>query len=209
MKQTAFQKINWQHRYAHGGSLRQKRAGRKERAISLKDPIHLVLKTNRECVPGGFRTPKRFRLIHQVCDRYSKRFFVKIEKMSVQGDHLHLIVRATKRSGFQHFLRVFTGQIAQQFENKGLIELQHTVKALAQVTGTPGRYTNQTKSLEKERRKLWKYRPFTRVVKSYRAYLTLRDYVQLNEQEARGQIRYRGNRLKALRDDEWRVLWGS
>ncbi len=55
--------------------------------------------------------------------------------------------------------------------------------------------------------KLWKYRPFTRVVKSYRAYKTVRDYIQLNEKEAIGEIRYQKRRLKGLSSSEWEVLW--
>ena len=55
--------------------------------------------------------------------------------------------------------------------------------------------------------KLWRYRPFTRVVKGYRAYKTVRDYIQLNEKEAIGEIPYRKRRLKGLSASEWDVLW--
>ena len=54
---------------------------------------------------------------------------------------------------------------------------------------------------------LWMYRPFTRVVRGYKAYKIVRDYVQLNEAEARGVIRYRTRRLKGLSMGEWELLW--
>ncbi len=51
-------------------------------------------------------------------------------------------------------------------------------------------------------------RPFTRVVKGYRAYRTVQDYVQLNELEALGKIPYRKARLSGLRKEERDGLWG-
>src|SRR5262249_36506419 len=49
-----------------------------------------------------------------------------------------------------------------------------------------------------EEPKLWKYRPFTRVIKGWKAYKIARDYVQLNEKEARSEVPYRKRRLKGL-----------
>lgn len=235
-------KIHWVHRDSHGGTLRNKRLGRKERKISAKHPIHLVLKCNKESVPGGLRTPKRFKLIHELCDRYQKRFFVKVEQISVQGDHVHLVLRTMKRSGLQNFLRVFSGQIAQRFQKTGLMLLTvpvafetmaavdrdraESIPARTQaqkqkntppqtVTGTPepraprgqpSAVKNVTGTRNK-RAQLWKYRPFTRVVKGRRAYFTVKDYVQLNEKEAQGLIRYRKERLRGLTRVEYERLW--
>jgi hypothetical protein len=55
--------------------------------------------------------------------------------------------------------------------------------------------------------KLWKYRPFTRVVRGFRAYKIVRDYIQLNEKEATGEIRYSKQRLRGLLADELSRLW--
>jgi hypothetical protein len=55
--------------------------------------------------------------------------------------------------------------------------------------------------------KLWKYRPFTRVVRGFRAYKIVRDYIQLNEKEATGEIRYSKQRLRGLLSDELSRLW--
>ena len=123
MKQLVFKSTAWKHRLSHGGELRKLRAGRKLRALSTKDPIHLVLKANRECLRGGgLRSYKRYFLIQKLIQVYAKRFFVKIEQISVQGDHVHLLIRITRRSLCQSFLRVLPGQIAQQFIAKGLAE---------------------------------------------------------------------------------------
>ena len=188
MTSIASQKL-LQHRLSHGGILRNVRRGRRERPLSTKHPIHLVFKADRQLIPGGFRTHRRFQLIHQLVQKYALKFYVKVEQISIQGNHWHLIVRTSRRSGFQNFLRVVAGQTAQRFLVEGLVRIPS-------VTDTPVK-----------RRRLWAQRPFTRVVKGYRAYRTVQDYVQLNELEARGKIPYRKARLNGLRKEEREKLW--
>ncbi len=173
---------------SYGGTLRQKRDGRGARPLSPREPLHLVLKANKERVRGGLRTPRRFLLIHQILEKYSKKFFVKIEQISVQADHIHLNLRTSRRSNYQSFFRVYAGQIAQRFEKEGVLTV---------VTDTPARLG----------KRLWRYRPFSRVVRGYRAYRTLRNYIQLNEKEATGKIPYRASRLRGLSNAEWEILW--
>ncbi len=263
MKQTAFQKIHWKHRYSHGGSLRQLRAGSGARPLSTKASLHLVLKANRERVRGGLRVSRRFQLIHFLIQKYAVKFFIKVEQASIQNDHIHLLIRTSRRSLYQHFFRVLAGQIAQRFEKEGLLSVCKTqspagvsvtqAESLAvtdtptgssgeanvpRVTGTPRRGALvESEGLEAERslgvggacgapigdgakglsgtdkaeakrlQKLWKHRPFTRVVKAYRDQLQVRNYIQLNEKEALGEIPYRKERLRALSAEEWERLW--
>jgi len=63
-----------------------------------------------------------------------------------------------------------------------------------------------TKNLAKVK-KLWRHRPFTRVVKGWRAYNIVRDYIQLNEKEALGDIPYRAERLRGLSSSDREILW--
>lgn len=59
------------------------------------------------------------------------------------------------------------------------------------------------------KKKLWKYRPFSRVVVGgFRALKMIWDYVQLNEKEALGKISYRKERLRGLSLADWQILWG-
>ncbi|MGZ5278854.1 MAG: hypothetical protein ACXWC9_02865, partial [Pseudobdellovibrionaceae bacterium] len=104
--QLSFQKSNWRHQHSHDGSLRQKRLGRGVRPLSTKEPIHLVLKANRELIKGGFRLSRRFALIHHLIERYKTMFFVKVEQVSIQGDHNHLLIRTTRRLHYHYFFRV-------------------------------------------------------------------------------------------------------
>ncbi len=244
MKQTAFQKIHWKHRFSHGGSLRQLRAGRGARPLSTKASLHLVLKANRDRVRDGLRVSRRFKLIHFLIQKYAVKFFIKVEQISIQNDHIHLLIRTSRRSLYQHFFRVLAGQIAQRFEKEGLLSVCKTqspagvsvtqAESLAvtdtptgssaeakipRVTGTPRRGALvESEGLEAERslgvsagtvklQKLWKYRPFTRVVRAYKDQLQVRNYIQLNEKEALGEIPYRKRRLRGLSAEEWDVLW--
>jgi len=277
--QLSFQKTNWRHQHSHGGSLRQKRAGRGARPLSTKQSIHLVFKANKDVIRGGFRLHRRFALIHHLLQRYRMKFWIRIEQVSIQGDHIHLLIRTTRRSQYLYFFRVLAGQIAQKFEKEGLLTVpssrtavtssnaavtssnaavsanakalasssQHpnkgvtdtpkwkvsveagsfgaskvSVKARA-VTDTPGRQvsvegTSLRSGLEMSSRsiqnqsfarlkRLWKQRPFTRVVKGWRAYKTVRDYIQLNEKEALAHIPYRSERLRGLSSSDWEILW--
>lgn len=197
MKQKDLEKINWKHRYSHGGMLRQKRKGRKARPLSTKTTIHLVLKANKECIRGGFRTRRRFQLIQYILRKYAKHFWVNIDQLSIQNDHIHLLIRAPRRFKYLDFFRVIAGQVAQKFEQEGLF----SPAFVKRVTDTPGNHASG-------KRKLWRYRPFSRVIaKGYKALRIVQNYVQLNEQEALGKIKYRKERLKGLSLRDWQILW--
>ena len=187
--QFQFQSSTSKHRYSHGGSLRNQRAGRGLRPLSCREPLHVVFKVNKIILKHKtLRSKHGFPLVQRIIKRYAKRFFVKIEQLSVQNDHLHLLIRTSRRSLFHHFFRVVAGQIAQQFANQGLC-----------VTDTP-------KSGMQSRR-LWRHRPFSRVVRGYRAYRIVRDYIQLNQKEVLGVIRYSKLRLGGLSMGDWKLLW--
>ncbi len=117
---------------------------------------------------------------------------------------MHFLIRCQRRTQYQNFFRVACGQIAQQFQKQGLMNFAIHLQKENSVTGTP-RNSSKASSLIT---KLWKYRPFTRVVRGWKAYQVVRNYVQLNEQEALGNILYRKQRLRGLSMSEWEVLWG-
>jgi hypothetical protein len=112
-------------------------------------------------------------------------------------------------------MRVFAGQMAQRFAKEGLIVVTAAPRVTdtpagrksAHVTGTARRGKRGSVTDTPKRQKLWKHRPFTRVVRGKKAHEIVQDYVRLNEMEALGQIPYRKDRLKALSVEEWRKLW--
>ncbi|WP_413295125.1 transposase [Bdellovibrio sp. HCB185ZH] len=181
-RQQTFSVLNthWKHRYCHGGALRKSSHGRCARPLSTKDPLHLVFKVNKAAVKNGLRHPRNFGLINILLKKYSRRFHVKVEQFSIQTDHIHLLLRGSRRSGLQSFFRVVAGQFAQVLTD--------------------------TFSRKHEGVKVWKYRPFSRVVKGFQSYKIVRDYIQLNELEAAGRP-YSKTRLRGLREAQLRELW--
>lgn len=154
------------------------------RPLSTKEPLHLVFKINKSVLKKGLRHPKNFALINHLFKKYGNHFFIRIEQLSIQNDHIHCLIRAPKRRLYLNFFRVIAGQIAQR---------------LQLVTYTQDNSANTTR--------LWKHRPFSRVVRGLNAYEVVRNYIQLNEKEASGIIRYNKNRLKGLSSDDWQALW--
>ncbi|WP_413294253.1 transposase [Bdellovibrio sp. HCB185ZH] len=182
MKQQTFSALNihWKYRYCHGGTLRKSAKGRGARPLSSRDPLHLVFKVNKNAVKGGLRSPRNFALINRLIKKYSIRFFVKIEQFSVQTDHVHILARSATRAQMKSFLRVLAGQFAQVLTD--------------------------TFASRSEGPRVWKYRPFSRVIKGYKPYLIVRDYIQLNELEVKGRS-YSKTRLRGLCSEQLRELW--
>ncbi len=136
---------------------------------------------------GGLRGSKSQKIIKFLFQKYAKKFFVRIDQLTIQHDHIHVIVRSPRRFYFQSFFKVIAGQIAQVFQTKGLLKPDdELLKPNQGMTDTP-RGTG-----------LWKYRPFTRVIRGWKVYGIVRGYMQLNELEALGHIPYRKLRLKGL-----------
>ncbi len=187
-KQLKFFASRGIHAHCHGGMLRKVRAGRFARPLTSKDPLHLVFKVERQKLrTRSLRTHKNFKRIHDIVGHYSKRFYVKVEQISIQGDHIHALVRTSRRSNFHNFFRVVAGQISQQFQKEGwLLPIQ--------VTG-------------KKPLPFWRHRPFSQVVKGWKANKTIRDYIQLNEKEGRFDIAYQKERLRGLSPEDWKILW--
>lgn len=194
-RQTQYSFLNehYKHKYSSGGSLRSKKLGRSQRSLSCKEPLHLVFKVNQSRLRHKtLRSFQGFKLIDKIIKKYSAKFYVQVEQITIQNDHLHLLIRTKRRSQFHSFFRVVAGQIAQIFNKQGLLLSQR-------MTDTPNIQINGTQ--------LWKYRPFTRVIRGYKAYKLVRNYIQLNEKEITGEIKYRGSRLKGVLDCEWKILW--
>ena len=211
-KQFDFVKPNWQFRYNHGGTLRNKRRGRTARPLSTKAPIHLVFKTDIQCLRRGLRSPLGFKIVNQTIQKYAQRFFVKVEQVSINNDHIHLLVRFSKRTHAQSFLRTVSGQIAQQFQKNGFMvtackpESSRDEKVRVTDTLIHQKNAGQKARAHGERRRIPK-RPFTRVIQGWKPYQIVRNYIQLNIKEAAGLILYKKDRLKGLSSSEWQILW--
>ena len=98
-------------RTQHGGDVR--RGQRKlDRPVSTKRPMHVVLASHRARGPWSLR--KHDRAVREVLRRMARRFDVRMYDFANVGSHLHLVLRARRREGFQAFLRSFAGIVARR-----------------------------------------------------------------------------------------------
>lgn len=148
---------------AHGGTLRNTRSGRFARPLDTKNTMHLVLRSSKATKDWSFKRPKNERKIAEIVAKFSVKYGVKIVSMANVGNHLHFQIKLATRFGYKPFIRAVTSAIAMK------------------ITGL-----NRWTAHEMEKLKFWDYRPFTRVVLGFKAFLKLKDYIQINEIEGFG-----------------------
>jgi hypothetical protein len=144
---------------AYGGELLKTRKGRTgPRPLDTKNTMHLVLRSSKAKGDWSFR--KHANKIDQIVARFSTKYGIRIISAANVGNHMHLQMKLANRFTYKPFIRAITGSIAMA------------------VTGT----SRWKKALGK----FWDYRPFTRVVQSFRGFLKLRDYIRINQLEGFG-----------------------
>jgi transposase IS200 family protein len=101
MRQTGFSFLR-DYKKEFGGSLL---AGKRKtaRPLSVKKPIHLVLKsTGGSCFNPGNR--KLESLIRSHADKYG----IKLYEISLNWSHIHLLIRLPSREAYLAFIRTMT-----------------------------------------------------------------------------------------------------
>ena len=153
---------------AHGGELMKTRAGRAQsRPLSTKESMHLVVRSTLARGEWSFTKFKNRSLIKAIVNRASKRYGVRIHSMGVVGNHIHFHLKLGNRYLYNGFIKSLTIGIAMA------------------VTGT----SRLNPVLKNQVRKFWDYRPFTRVVRGFRSFLNLKDYIGINQLEGFGLTR--------------------
>jgi putative transposase len=147
---------------AYGGELYKKRKGRlRGRPLDTRSTMHLVLRSSQA---RGTQSFWRHRpVVKALTTKFAQKYGVKVLSLANVGNHLHFHIQLGYRRTYPAFIRALTGSLAMA------------------VTGTSRWKPGKTK--------FWDYRPFTRIVKGYRAFLSLRDYIQINQLEGLGYRR--------------------
>lgn len=154
---------------SYGGTLLRTRKGRASgRPLSIKDSLHLVLRSSKATGKWSFRLPSHKRKILQIIEKFAGKYSVQIKSFANVGNHLHIHLRLQTRAGYRPFIRAITGAIA------------------VAVTGAT-RWNRSRQQIGKL--KFWDYRPFTRVVRGFQATLRLQDYIRINQWEGHGLSR--------------------
>jgi REP element-mobilizing transposase RayT len=157
---------------AYGGALLRTRAGRAHgRPLSTRDTMHLVLRSSRATGAQSFR--RHTARLDAILRKFSARYGVRVLSFANVGNHLHLQIKLSNRQLYKPFIRALTAAIAMA------------------VTGA-----SRWKKMDG---KFWDYRPFSRVVKSWRGFLALKDYIYINQLEGAGVGRGRAEFIMARR----------
>lgn len=156
---------------SYGGLLLRTRKGRSAggRPLSTRDSLHLVLRSFQAKGEWSLRHPKNKRRVLAIVQKFATKYAIDIKSMANVGNHLHFHIQLKHREGYKPFIRAITGAIAMA------------------VTGASRWRRNFLKRTKKL--KFWDYRPFTRVVRGFRAVIALKDYIQINFWESQGLSR--------------------
>ena len=149
------------------GGVAIKGHARESRPLSMKRPIHLVMRSSRAQGDKSFLRKTNSAKIEKIVEKHARACGVKIYDFANGGNHLHLIVRLTNRPLFKKFLRIISGLIARH--------ILGAEKFSAQL---------------KEKQKFWDALPFTRIAKWGPSYEILKSYFVLNKLEALGFVKW-------------------
>jgi REP element-mobilizing transposase RayT len=117
----------------------------------------------------------------------NQRFDFEIGKIEYSNNfnHLHMLLRFPSRAIYLRFIRSLTGSLALA------VTKASKMKSLKSIFGEDG---------------FWDFRPFTRVVRSWRGYRIAMDYVLLNDLESMSVLPKRSERLRGIASDERRYF---
>jgi putative transposase len=164
---------------AYGGELRNTRKGRSgPRALSTKDTMHLVLRSSLAQGPWSFR--RNDGKIKATVKKFTHKYGVKLISLANAGNHLHMQIQITNRHTYRAFITALTSTLALVVTGASFkCSMKDRAKDLGIAVG----------NIQKKILRFWDYRPFTRIVRGYKALLNLKDYIEINRLEVRGYDR--------------------
>ena len=192
------------HQREHGGSLAVGKR-RSARPLNLKLSHHLTLKSSHAL--GARSLFRHKKMILGLIRKNSLKFHVKVYEYALQGNHLHLLVKAQSREGLQNFFRVIAGHVAQRIleacplpgpERGGAPagnKISRSSRAIVAAAGTqPGAATlpaqNHEHGCKKNRRRFWSFLLYSRAVSWGREFQIVKTYIQKNTLELLRLVAY-------------------
>jgi REP element-mobilizing transposase RayT len=186
-QQTLFKEPN-EKRFFGGELLNGRR--KSSRPLCGKSAIHTVLKSQWARGTNAFTHRDNFTAIENLIRNRAKKYGIRIYRIAIVSDHIHLLLRAKRRWLYRAFISSLTGQIAQ-----------HVMK-FQSFAGFLKRFAGEGYQKQHKEQKFWIYRPFTRILCWGRDYRNCLKYLLRNKLEALGFIKYQ------LRTDyyaKWRI----
>ena len=158
-----------------GGDIRYRKS---KRPFDSKQALHVVLKSDL-CRPGWSFTHPMARLkIEEMARDQAKIAGLKLYKIAVVHNHIHLLMHGKRRDALGRFLRAFSGVLAKRMRHWAQ-EKHLNVNTIPHV-----------KLSSQKKVSFWSARPFTRLVKFGRQWRNVLKYLEKNHQEAMGFVAY-------------------
>jgi hypothetical protein len=169
---------------SYGGEKRSTRKSRSiRRPLAVRKTMHVVLKSS--LAKGEWSLRRHHERIAAITKRFAARHHVKILKFANVGNHLHVHLQLSHRYSYAAFIRGWTAALAMA------------------VTGA----SRWSKPEALKTRGFWDYRPFTRVVTTFREFKILNQYITKNQYEGAGIPREAVDRFfKRVNEAKRRIL---
>ena len=187
---------------AYGGELQKTRKGRQgPRPLDTRNSMHLVLRSSKAKGLWSFNRAENYKKIKTILAKFTTKYGIQILSMATVGNHLHLHIKLTNRHTYKPFIRATTASIAMAVTkcsrwHKGRTE--GLLKADGQTYRPIEGAANDESSTK--RLKFWDYRPFTRVIVSFKNFLNLKDYIKINQLEG---FYGREFAVQMIKGDKW------
>ena len=160
--QTDLFSQKWSMKY--GGDLRKKAKNRGARPLVMKQgSLHLVMRSTQAKGEWSLAHKKNRERVAKFIETFSKNKGVKILSLANVGNHLHFHIKIPNRTAYKYWIRGLSSALVML------------------VIGRKG-----LRQLREQKLRFWDYRPFTRVINSFRALLNIQDYIQINQFEGIG-----------------------
>ncbi|MEQ1666780.1 MAG: hypothetical protein ABL927_15570 [Bdellovibrionales bacterium] len=215
-KQLAFSLLA-DHSIKHfGGSYLKNSNPKKTRPLSIKRPIHLVMRSS--MARGSRSLLKKSREVFDIVQNQSKMHGVTVYRYANAGNHLHMIILPRSAVAYRKFIRATSGLIARLIlgvergsslmlsTNERKPSKPNDVKKINEANnlGAASIFIKVKKSVKNAKKskvstnksiKFWDQRPFTRIVEWGRDFNNSCKYLRQNTLEAIGFLEYKTRRF--------------
>jgi REP element-mobilizing transposase RayT len=147
-----------------GGSIRYRKS---ERPFSSQKAQHIVLKSD-ECTAGfNFTHPSVKRKLEELAQSLALRANLKLQKIAIYHNHIHILAHSKRRESYSKFLRSFSGVVAKRMKKWA-----------------------QKRNINLKNNSFWSARPFTTLVGFGKHWKAVLQYIEKNRLEANGFAAY-------------------
>jgi len=157
------------------------------RPLSSRHVMHLVLRSEKVVKLGRFFKFKN--MIKKELYRLANKFGIKIYRVTIAGNHIHLNIQIQSRALYVKFISAFTGIVA--------------LKILKSKVAVLDNLSDINKTLAPSDEKFWISRPFTRILSWGKDLRTALNYTVQNHYEALGILSYENRNANTLSERLW------